>query len=218
MKPVPLKTDGSEPDIGKRLREHRKTRAMSLQDVAASSEISASWLSRIENGLSRVPYDTLKRICNGLGISLEDVIQPQHREFASGRRAVTKLGEAVPFNSDQYAYLAHASDLSHKMLVPLELIVKARSRDDFDHWSSHEGEEFVYVISGAIEVHTQVYEPTRLEAGESAYFDSAMGHVYVSVGKKDARILSVSYDPQRGRGSIRHFLNPDVENMLAAEK
>jgi len=213
-----LKSEGSEPEIGERLRAHRKKRGLSLQDVAAGAEISASWLSRIENGQSRVPYDTLRRICDGLEISLEDVIHPHHQEFASGRRAVTKAGAAVPFNSDQYAYLAHASDLSHKTLVPLEMRVKARSRDEFDHWSSHAGEEFVFVISGAIEIHTEVYGPTRLEAGESAYFDSAMGHVYVSVSRQDARILSVSYDPQRGRGNIRHFLNPDVVDLRAAKK
>src|SRR5438067_703118 len=134
MRPLQLKTEGAEPDIGQRLREHRKKRGLSLQDVAAGAEISASWLSRIENGQSRVPYDTLRRICDGLDMSLEDAIHPHHREFASGRRAVTKIGEAVPFNSDQYAYLAHASDLSHKTLVPLEMVVKARSREAFDHW------------------------------------------------------------------------------------
>ncbi len=204
-----------EPAIGERLREQRRKRGLSLQDVAAGTDLSASWLSRIENGQSRVPYDTLKRICNALGLSLEDVIRPDHGTFASGRRAVTKLGDATPFASDQYAYLAHASDLSQKTMIPLEMVVKARSPDDFDHWSSHEGEEFVYVISGAIEVHTQVYGPTRLEAGESAYFDSGMGHVYVSVGRKDARIISVSFDPQRGRGSIRHFMNPNVSELDA---
>src|SRR4051794_23139174 len=118
-----------EPDIGERLREHRKKRALSLQDVARATDISPSWLSRIENGQTRVPYDTLKRICNALAISLEDIIYPEHRTFSSGRRAVTKLGHAIAFNSDQYAYLAHASELSHKTMVPLEMVVKARSRE-----------------------------------------------------------------------------------------
>lgn len=202
--------DVPQPNIGERLRENRKRRGLSLQKVAQAAGVSTSWLSRIENGQTSVPYDTLKRICNALEISLEDVIHPDHRAFSSGRRAVTKRGEAVAFNSGQYSYLAHSSELSHKNMVPLEMVVKARSRDEFDHWSSHEGEEFVYVISGAIEVHSEVYAPSRLEAGESAYFDSGMGHVYVSVSKEDAHIISVSYDPQRGRGSIEVFLNPEV--------
>jgi len=64
------------------------------------------------------------------------------------------------------------------------------------------------MISGAIEVHTEIYAPLRLEAGESAYFDSGMGHVYVSVSSADAHVLSVSYDPQSGRGTVDRFLNP----------
>lgn len=202
--------DTAEPNIGERLRENRKKRGLSLQKVAQAAEVSTSWLSRIENGQTTVPYDTLKRICISLEISLEDVIQPEHRTFSSGRRAVTKRGDTVPFHSGQYSYLAHSSELSQKHMVPLEMVVKARSRDEFDHWSSHDGEEFVYVISGAIEVHSEVYAPARLEAGESAYFDSGMGHVYVSVSEQDAHVLSVSYDPHRGRGSIETFLNPEV--------
>jgi transcriptional regulator with XRE-family HTH domain len=223
-KPLKLLQDereAPEPDIGERLRENRKRRGLSLQKVAQAAEVSTSWLSRIENGQTAVPYDTLKRICLALEISLEDIIQPEHRAFSSGRRAVTKRGATVPFHSDQYSYLAHSSELSHKNMVPLEMVVKARSRDEFDHWSSHDGEEFVYVISGAIEVHSEVYAPARLEAGESAYFDSGMGHVYVSVSEHDAHVLSVSYDPHRGRGSIETFLNPEVrtgvESSDAAE-
>jgi len=80
-------------------------------------------------------------------------------------------------------------------MVPLEILVRARSVDEFDHWSQHRGEEFVYVLSGAIEIHTEHYAPFRLEQGESAYFDSSMRHVYITVSKDEARVLSVSHDP-----------------------
>jgi transcriptional regulator with XRE-family HTH domain len=217
LRPLQNSAVSNQPDIGERLREIRKRRRLSLQKVAQGADVSTSWLSRIENGQTNVPYDTLKRVCNALEISLEDVIQPEHRNYSSGRRTITKIGETVPFNSGQYAYLAHSSELSHKTMVPLELVVKARSRDEFDHWSSHEGEEFVYVISGAIEVHSEVYEPSRLDAGESAYFDSGMGHIYICVSEDDAHILSVSYDPQRGRGRIETFLNPEVKVALVTD-
>ena len=41
-------------------------------------------------------------------------------------------------------------------------------------WSSHEGEEFILVLKGLVELHTEFYEPARLEAGDSAYIDSGM--------------------------------------------
>ena len=94
-------------------------------------------------------------------------------------------------------------------MVPLEMRIRARSKEEFDHWSQHDGEEYVYVIAGEIEVNTDHYSPFRLKKGESAYFDSGMKHVYVSTGRTDAHILSVSYSPHAtGRTGIAGFLNP----------
>ncbi len=71
------------------------------------------------------------------------------------------------------------------------VVVKARSREEFGELLRHSGEEFVYVIDGIIEVHTDFYEPVRLEPGESIYIDSKMGHCSISVGEGDAKILCV---------------------------
>ncbi|QRG08694.1 cupin domain-containing protein [Xanthobacter dioxanivorans] len=96
--------------------------------------------------------------------------------------------------------------------------MRARSVEEFDHWSQHNGEEFVYVLSGAIEVHTEFYAPFRLEAGESAYFDSSMAHLYVSVTQEDARVLSVSYDPEQGKRHVSAFMNASARPISAAAK
>jgi uncharacterized cupin superfamily protein len=52
-------------------------------------------------------------------------------------------------------------------------------------------EEFTYVIEAAIEVHTVEYAPTRLEVGDSIYFDSGMGHAYIAVAPGHCRDISV---------------------------
>lgn len=97
-------------------------------------------------------------------------------------------------------------------MVPLELLVRARSVDEFDHWSQHRGEEFVYVLSGAIEIHTEHYAPFRLGRGESAYFDSSMRHLYISVSPEDAHVLSVSHDPGAPE-RISQFMNPSARQV-----
>lgn len=62
----------------------------------------------------------------------------------------------------------------------------------FGHGGAHgEGEGYIYVLSGSIEMHTEFYEPVRLDVGDSAYIDSGMRHAFASLGPEDARILSV---------------------------
>ncbi len=190
-----------EPDagsIGERLRLERKRRGITMQEVAQAAGISPSWLSRLESDQAKVPYDTLKRVLDVLGLAIEDVIHEQPRAVSLARRAITRRGEASRFESDEYVYDAHGAEIARKAMLPLEMQVRARSADEFDHWSHHPGEEFVYVLSGSIRIHTEEYAPFVLSAGESAYFDSGMGHCYVSVSDEDARILSVSCGQANG--------------------
>lgn len=200
--------------IGSRLRQTRKARNLTLTAVGQLTGVSTSALSKIENGLVSPSFDIIKRICDGLDLPIEDLVaprgpqeQPQDQPQGLGRKTTTRKDEGAHFTSGQYDYRAHATELSRKGMVPLEMVVRARSTDEFDHWSRHNGEEFVYVLSGAIEVHTEYYAPFRLDAGESAYFDSSMAHLYVSVTDADARVISVSYDPEQGKRHLSAFMN-----------
>lgn len=181
--------------IGARLKEIRRTLDQTLAEVSKATGVSISNLSKIENNQISPSFDIMKRICDGLGVTIEDFVRPGSKSVVSGRKTITRRDEGDHFTSGQYDYRAHSSELSRKAMVPLEILVHARCVDDFDHWSEHRGEEFVYVLSGAIEIHTEHYAPFRLDGGESAYFDSSMRHVYVSVGPEAARVLSVSHDP-----------------------
>ena len=203
--------------IGARLKEIRRKLDRTLAQVSQMTGVSISNLSKIENNQSSPSFDIMKRICDGLGVSIEDFVRPGTKNVVSGRKTTTRESEGDHFTSGQYDYRAHASELSHKAMVPLEIRVRARSVDEFDHWSQHRGEEFVYVLSGAIEIYTEHYAAFRLERGESAYFDSSMRHLYVSVSREDARVLSVSHDP----GSPEHisnFMNPAARQVDAPEE
>ena len=199
---------GSDSLLGTRLREIRLQRAMTLQETAQRTGVSLSNLSKIERAEVSPSFDVIMRICAGLDVPIEQFVEPGPKREVSGRKTVTHRGEAIPFTSGQYDYLAHATELSRKGMVPLEMWVRARSPDEFSHRGRHAGEEYVFVISGEIEVHTEHYAPFRLRAGESTYFDSAMEHVYVSVGAEDAHLLSVSHDPAAGRGQLLAVMNP----------
>ncbi|WP_224407738.1 XRE family transcriptional regulator [Afifella sp. IM 167] len=190
------KNDDSASRLGRRLRAWRTGRGLTLAAVSQKTGVASSSLSKIENEQVSVSYHTLKRICDGLDMPIEDIINPEHKKFAPGRRSITRAPDGSEFGSRQYIYRAHATDMSKKEMIPLEMVVLARASEDFEDWNKHEGEEFVYVLSGAIDVLTEFYAPTRLTAGESLYFDSSMGHMYISVSDEDARILSICYDPR----------------------
>lgn len=212
---------GPGEQIGQHLRRTRKERKLTLTAVGQMTGVSASALSKIENGLVSPSFDIIKRICDGLGLPIEDLVAPgapQELPRVLGRKTTTRMGDGARFTSGQYDYRAHATELSRKGMVPLEMVVRARTVDEFDHWSRHNGEEFVYVLSGAIEVHTEFYAPFRLEAGESAYFDSSMAHLYVSVTNEDARVLSVSYDPEQGKNHVSAFMNASAQPVAAVDR
>jgi transcriptional regulator with XRE-family HTH domain len=198
--------------VGGRLKEIRRTLDRTLAEVSQSTGVSISNLSKIENNQISPSFDIMKRICDGLGISIEDFVRPGAKSVVSGRKTTTRRNEGDHFTSGQYDYRAHASEISRKAMVPLEIRVRARKVEEFDHWSQHRGEEFVYVLSGAIEIHTEHSAPFRLERGESGYFDSSMRHVYLSVSKEDARVLSVSHDPGSSE-QISQFMNPSARQV-----
>ena len=97
-------------------------------------------------------------------------------------------------------------------MMPFHTRVKARSFEEFQDWSRHHGEEFVYVLSGEVELYTEFYEPARLRAGESFYIDSRMGHRVISVSKEDALVLGVhAHGPGRG-------IEPSVFSLASRNK
>jgi quercetin dioxygenase-like cupin family protein len=83
-------------------------------------------------------------------------------------------------------------ELRRKRMVPTVTRVRAKSIEEFGELVHHPGEEYIYVLRGPIEIHTEFYEPILLQTGESIYIDSTMGHAYVAPdGSEDAMVLGV---------------------------
>lgn len=225
------KNSSAEPEatdqegIGSRLREMRRRLNATLAEISERTGVSISALSKIENHQISASYDILKRICDGLDIGIEDLVAPGATSVVSGRKTSTRIGEGARFTSGQYDYRVHASEISRKSMMPLEMVVHARSVEEFDHWSRHRGEEFVFVLSGRLEVHTEHYAPFQLDMGESAYFDSSMRHLYISLGSEDARVLSISHDPGavHPQGAVHAdrtaaFMHPSAREVNSARE
>ena len=77
-------------------------------------------------------------------------------------------------------------------MLPYKAAIRARGFEDFPDWVRHDGEEFLLVLSGAVSLITEFYEPVGLRSGDSAYYDASMGHCVVSTSAEDAVVLWVT--------------------------
>ena len=77
-------------------------------------------------------------------------------------------------------------------MIPVVTRVRAKSIEEFGELVHHSGEEYIHVLEGRAEVHTEFYDPIVLEAGQSVYIDSNMGHAYIAAeGCEEVVLLGV---------------------------
>jgi transcriptional regulator with XRE-family HTH domain len=179
-------------DLGQRVRELRKEREWTLEQAAKQAGLARSTLSKIENGQMSPTYDALKKLAVGLEITVPQLFTQPQQEKVNGRMAVTRSDEGQSHVTVTYEHELMAETLTRKKMLPYRARVRARSLDEFDGWVRHDGEEFLYVLTGVIRLYTEFYEPIEMKRGDSAYYDSTMGHNVVSVSPEDATILWVT--------------------------
>ena len=179
-------------DLGARVRDLRKARDWTLEQAARQAGIARSTLSKIENGQMSPTYDALKKLAVGLQISVPQLFTPPQAERVNGRMSVTKQGQGNHQATATYEHELLAETLVKKQMLPYRARVRARSMDEFDGWVRHDGEEFLYVLTGVITLYTEFYEPIEMRRGDSAYYDATMGHNVVSNSPEDAMILWVT--------------------------
>ncbi|STZ75463.1 helix-turn-helix domain-containing protein [Bergeriella denitrificans] len=177
-----------------KLHRLRKQSGQTLQQLSEKSGISVSALSKIEKGQLSPTYEKIAALARGLGVHVAELFYEEQHATPNGRLAVTRTGEAPLHRTAQYDYRPLCGELTNKQFVPLLTTVKARSIKEFPSMLQHDGEEFIYVLSGEITVHTDFYQPVTLYAGDCCYFDSSMRHACIA-GKEDALILWVCSHP-----------------------
>ncbi|MGH1577131.1 helix-turn-helix domain-containing protein [Planktotalea sp.] len=179
-------------DLASRVRELRKAQGWTLERAANQAGLARSTLSKIENGQMSPTYDALKKLAEGLEISVPQLFTPPEREQINGRMAVTKLGEGAAHATVTYEHELLAETLTNKKMLPYRARIRARSFDEFDGWVRHDGEEFLYVLTGVVSLITEFYEPVEMRRGDSAYYDASMGHNLITLSEDDASVLWVT--------------------------
>lgn len=179
-------------NLGSRVRSLRKARNWTLEQAAQQAGLARSTLSKIENGQMSPTYDALKKLAIGLEISIPQLFTPPSKNEISGRLIVTKAGQGIAHATTTYEHDLLSEDISQKKMLPYQAQIRARRFEEFGEWVRHDGEEFLYVLTGIITLYTEFYEPIEMRRGDSAYYDGGMGHNVISISDDDATILWVT--------------------------
>ncbi|UGS89460.1 XRE family transcriptional regulator (plasmid) [Ralstonia wenshanensis] len=178
-------------EVGARIREARKARGLTLQELSERSGVALSTISKAERGDIALTYEKFAGLAQALGLEFEQLLGRRRTPDAGPLRPTfTPSGGQVIYDTPNYEYGMLADALTGKRMLPMRAHIRARSVDDFPDYIRHPGEEFVFVLGGEIELRFENGDAFRLAPGDSLYFDSAVGHVYLSVSKEDAEILA----------------------------
>ncbi|HLK23618.1 MAG TPA: XRE family transcriptional regulator [Caulobacteraceae bacterium] len=177
------------------LRRLRLEHNWTLAEVSRRTGLPVSTLSKVENDKLSLSYDKLVRIAQGLEIDIARLfateLTDQPGALPQGRRIITRAGEGRRIDTENYRHLYPAADLLNKRFNPIIAEPLATSLEAFGELIRHPGEEFTLVIQGAVDFYSEHYAPTRLEAGDSVFFDSRMGHAYIKANKGKCQVLSI---------------------------
>lgn len=180
--------------LGDFLRDIRVRKHWTLLEVSEMTGLAVSTLSKVENNQMSLTYDRLVQLAAGLGVDIVELFGTRPVDSTPnllGRRAISRQGEGRLIQTGNYDYLYLCTEISKKSMVPILAVLHARTMEEFGEFVRHDGQEYTYVVEGALELHTEHYEPATLKAGDSVYFDASMGHAYLSVSETPARILCV---------------------------
>lgn len=180
--------------LGQMVREARKKKGWTLEETSQRAGIGRSTLSKIENNQTRPGFDIVRRLTRTLELQTPNLFLQSGKSGISGRRDVTLKGQGELRETATYSHELLCNDLTSKSMLPYISTIKARDVNEFDDWIRHQGEEFMLVLSGELELHTEHYRPLALSAGDSIYYDSGMGHYCISTGAEDAVVLWVSLE------------------------
>ena len=185
---------GTEGSVGQRVRRVREGKGLTVQDISQRTGLDSDYLREIETGNVSPPLGALIKIAKALDMKLGRFISSgEVKPFAivrhNERRVVSRYTSA---QGDQYGYTYEslAPDKKDRHMEPFMVtLVPSGTKKEL---SSHAGQEFIYVLEGAMEVTLDDYTDV-LCPGDSIYYDSTVPHLVRCHGDQETVILAVLY-------------------------
>jgi transcriptional regulator with XRE-family HTH domain len=184
-----------EVQVGDHIRKFREAKGITLQQLAEKTGFSSALISQIENRMVSPPLGTLVKIANAFDTSVSAFIGGKtERAFSivrkEDRTTVSRVGLKEGGKS-AYTYEALGAGKAGRKMEPF-LVRLQPLLDRNVVRNSHEGEEFLFVLSGKVEVFLDKYSDV-LSEGDCIYYNSTIPHHVHSTEEREALILAVLY-------------------------
>lgn len=185
---------GEVASVGQRVHRVREEKGLTVEDVAQRTGLSSEYLGQIETDQVSPPLGALIRIAKALDMKFGRFISTgEVKPFTvvrkDERRVISRFTSA---KGDQYGYTYEslAPDKKDRHMEPFMVtLVPSKARKEL---STHAGQEFIYILEGAMEVILEDYTDV-LYPGDSIYYDSSIPHLVRCHGDKETVILAVLY-------------------------
>jgi len=172
------------PSLGKRIREARKERNISLEQLSKGTTLTASFLSQLERDKVNVSVDNLRKIADFL-----DVRMARFFDIDEGRMhgMVIRKGQGVGLKIE--GSTAYSESLIRKSTSNIQATLYRNPPGEGRKFPfSHGGEEFVYVVKGEV-LFSLNKEEYHLKEGDSMYYRSELNHSWMNPGEEDSVII-----------------------------
>lgn len=183
----------SEYNIGSKLKELRKAKKLTLQDVAGETGFSAALISQIENNNISPPIATLSRLAKFYDVKMghffsEGEEECRYEVVRSGERTVIPRVISQDGTSHGYFYESLSRTKKNKKMDPFFLTLNDIATNTGTY--SHEGEEFLFVMKGSAVL---LLDDQRLilDEGDAVYFDSTLKHRLLANGRGEVKVMAV---------------------------
>jgi len=188
-----------ENKLGEKIKQIRENHEMSVEELASQSQCSSEVIASIESGElipSLTPLIKIARVLGvRLGTFLDDAPQtgPVMVKAGESEQVIHFSGKEDHPDVSALDFYPLASGKADRHMEPFIIDVRPHETEEYK-LSSHEGEEFIYVLDGEIEI-LYGQDSYIVSKGDSIYYDSIVPHDLHAYGGKDAKILAVVYTP-----------------------
>lgn len=176
-------------EISEKIRNLRRKNNLTLKELGEKTGLSVSFLSQVENGTSSLAITSLKKIADALGVSINiffEDCQNNNFHIKSEEQHVLKMEGS---NSE---FILLSGKFSDRAMEPM--IVSIPPEKAHGHKFNHPGEEFIYVLEGAVIVEVDGTE-YFVKAGDSMHYPSMIPHIWKNPLKQTAKLLSIVTPP-----------------------
>lgn len=176
--------------LGEIIKEYRTKKGLSLRDLSKLADVSPATLSQIENNKTSPNLITLKRIAQVLDVSVISLLASEDRNnisFVKRKdrkrliRNTTSQGDII----EEFLIENHKNEMEPAIISLPPYAVE-------DEPISHQGEEFIHVLNGIIEVELQGVSSYILEEGDTLYYPCSIPHSFKNLADIESRFIIVA--------------------------